>query len=1799
MSVEIEATSTFFDRIDGWYGRRRVLPMGIETALKDLPPAENWVGGGQELRSGRRLVWRSRAGNLEVAEIWTHPDRLGSRNGIELPFSVLSRDAVFFEEAPDSRDESLVVWALTRDLVLHAVPFKATSGQDGRGYPDESSQDASLLALLPRREACDGVGLSPPSGSEYPTCCTFVNRRNLIIGYETGRLQIVRVTRERSVADAAGGEAPCILQVQVVRELPAAGYLSYLNPLAYRQSNTSPPSPIIALGGCAADGDDLLVFSLHADRKLRAWSSRSKGMLNEISLPEAVDRGLLYSSCSKIVVYNRSGRVGAKNSYHLAVSLAEPSHSRLWVSKPFFTTADVEGWRDAHLAAFSFEEDQLIADICLSETVEGDGRMGEPRSRLKLWAVLAKDGLVYASLDNKEVGVVGGRESSRHKRAPSLVRLWRASFSGLENVDVLLRSVGSGGRESGDPVEGSRNKSFSHALLILHKFFGAEWKATARYIETSFLRALSVPDSGFSCMALMNAIRRIKPAPPPGRDAGEGATFQDREAPPPQERLWELVADTVRVEADRALAEALRRRACHLSTGDEVAEVKGGHKEVLALLSAWTRFLNTAAECRDVLSQPLGFLANADDGGSARESARTISIVRVDRCSAVVPVRLPLGPKSHFLDMFDAWVREYAPDAAMEINGYLWKTLVSTGQLPDPSLLKARAVHALEHRAGAGEDAGMILKSREENHRLHVKLSTEGVQAIREVEGVLTAVGHLLQDLGDSMEATSQYRAGTVRAQSCEPPSANTEDAGVYRDKEQSGGGESLSVETAGLAASAVREILRHSLARLVTSYLLVLHLETLGMHHLFPQDDEGLSLSFRLVIAINSAWLVYFSSSLPLQAPTPIRPSSAITIPTAPSLGLRPAYVLESMAMSLGLPGASLSTLEAAIHALCQRLPAKLMTHLLRTQQFRYLLPWGSSFLDGALLPSFSSSPPLLSDGRMEEEETPSALTRHWQRLVAYAYLSEARLLSREPGQAQAAEILFQRTVSCFKEWDTCMTPPFADFDEEVTDDKRMLDQEKMHESRIPGLARLAHYAQAMALLEQSVGMPGCSPILLVDLAYAGLRCVPLLPGALCTGAEKGDQAEFEQIRWCLEQAAALWATIFRACTDHLGLDVGRFVKEGSGSVRNASSVYTGSLEEAFLAMRAELFVAQDLQELIEQDMFEAAEVSSAATMGQKGRHGKLSYLVVEICEQGRIDLICSLPWAQNDAVDEVVEVENVLRSSARFSTIEEHEDIDPMNVAGKSPMGGNVDYYKAAFAFLVSQNNFRQAALEMYRLAKRLDYATVYEDNLVRLDQKIEALSAVHDCICLVENSGEYPFLLWTYEEKSLHSPASISHATHTDSKRTCVVTRKRVEQELSYAFTARQYLLVAGPNASPLRPLNMSFVHPQGGSNGGESNGRLTKTTLHQVKTAAVLLCNWGLYESAVSLFKIFGIPMQMIIAALAKTFAFLRKGRADVHMVLEDGPGWLVGEDAGIEEVRSVVAAESKIFNRESKTEDVETRRQVYIRLAMTLASEGCEAKVIAEHAGAAEWLLKDLVQRYDWAHSCELHTEAVRFILACDSFRKPPRWLSSAFTRGLDARGITRYGGWGKSTTDDGNGESGTHLDKEFTSEGLRIPRANTGAFLQMHVDKAIFVVNSSYASEKKISYTTDVCGPSRYAASSISMIHESLHLLAQALIYAEEIVERATEQLFSDAVLEVWLPRRSLTALLQRTQEILEMSAELEVPDRDENARKIHDLRVQAEERLLDLKDKKLLAFDMHLEDKERILGVKLNVMKA
>ncbi len=64
------------------------------------------------------------------------------------------------------------------------------------------------------------------------------------------------------------------------------------------------------------------------------WAARGKGtaLASELSLPGALDRGLLYSSCSKVAVV-RDG----PSSYRLLVSLTDPSHSRLWVSKRFRT----------------------------------------------------------------------------------------------------------------------------------------------------------------------------------------------------------------------------------------------------------------------------------------------------------------------------------------------------------------------------------------------------------------------------------------------------------------------------------------------------------------------------------------------------------------------------------------------------------------------------------------------------------------------------------------------------------------------------------------------------------------------------------------------------------------------------------------------------------------------------------------------------------------------------------------------------------------------------------------------------------------------------------------------------------------------------------------------------------------------------------------------------------------------------------------------------------------------------------------------------------------------------------------------------------------------------------------------------------------------------------------------------------------------------------------------------------------------------------------------------------------------
>ena len=95
---------------------------------------------------------------------------------MELPFPILSRDAICFEET--SNEEFVILWALTRNLVVHAVPFR------------QASRNSSIFASLPSREACDGTAIRPPSGSTYPSCSAWITPQDLVIGYEAGKVCI-------------------------------------------------------------------------------------------------------------------------------------------------------------------------------------------------------------------------------------------------------------------------------------------------------------------------------------------------------------------------------------------------------------------------------------------------------------------------------------------------------------------------------------------------------------------------------------------------------------------------------------------------------------------------------------------------------------------------------------------------------------------------------------------------------------------------------------------------------------------------------------------------------------------------------------------------------------------------------------------------------------------------------------------------------------------------------------------------------------------------------------------------------------------------------------------------------------------------------------------------------------------------------------------------------------------------------------------------------------------------------------------------------------------------------------------------------------------------------------------------------------------------------------------------------------------------------------------------------------------------------------------------------------------------
>ena len=963
------------------------------------------------------MVWRSHGAKLELAEM-TSRDQ--ARNGMELPFPVLSRDAVCFEEVTGDRDECMVMWALTRDLVLHAVPFRppmATAGQQHQQQHlqlhqhDQQQQllqgagevpATSLLAALPSPEACHAVALRPPQGSRHPSCCSFLTPRDMLIGYSSGKVQLLRVTRERGEGGGVGGPSHPVIHVEVVRELPAAGYLSYLNPLSYRQTAQPVSSPVIAVvGHDFGRGAELLVFSLHTDRKLRIWQARSKGQLvSELPLVGAVDRGLLYSGCSKVMVHQAAG-----GSCRVVVSLTEPSYSRIWVSKAFSNSGEVEKWKEGHLAAHCFEESQLVADVGLvpdgGEGERGRGQGGARGSRLRLWAALADDGLAYTVLDDKAKTGAGAGAGAGGR----LTRLWQAPPSGLEDIGTLLplpAAAGAGRKEN----KGSQREVLRQSLLQLHLRLGSQWDDTVRHIEASFLRVLTAP-SRFSSMALMKAVERMRSAPlglaggaGGGRgNSGRGSTMRsprgrttsdgEKEVLLVGERLWEMVVGVVRKEADQAMAEVARQQPYHHERKQEENKDEA-EKKAQALLSAWLHFLDLAEQSRELMGQPLGLVF----GPGGQETAP--ALLRLDRFSHVAEVRLPLGRISPFLEAFDRWLAEAAPSTALALNQALSETIASQGQLPDPVEVKRLAVEALQRRP-SGLDAGLVLTGATHNER--IELATAGYQAVEEIQGVLEAFEGLLQVRRKRGRQQGQGHRRTNSNRASSPGASMQLEEGEGQEGE---GGRRRRVSTtmAALGAATLREILSFSVARLRSSLLLLVHLEATGLQPqqqvLWPAVSVPGSLpapplTLQVAAALNRAWLLCYSGGHAHLPPAPIRIVSSIgsfNLMSAGAAAFRTGLpVLEAMFLSTQTQTQTQTQdLQSLVDALCQSLPHRLMSYLEKTEQYRYLLPWARSLLEGALsLPSTFPYTP-------EEQDAEEAAVLRWQRLVVYAYLSEAR---------------------------------------------------------------------------------------------------------------------------------------------------------------------------------------------------------------------------------------------------------------------------------------------------------------------------------------------------------------------------------------------------------------------------------------------------------------------------------------------------------------------------------------------------------------------------------------------------------------------------------------------------------------------------------------------------------------------------------------------------------------------------------------------------------------------------------------
>ena len=86
---------------------------------------------------------------------------------------------------------------------------------------------------------------------------------------------------------------------------------------------------------------------------------------------------------------------------------------------------------------------------------------------------------------------------------------------------------------------------------------------------------------------------------------------------------------------------------------------------------------------------------------------------------------------------------------------------------------------------------------------------------------------------------------------------------------------------------------------------------------------------------------------------------------------------------------------------------------------------------------------------------------------------------------------------------------------------------------------------------------------------------------------------------------------------------------------------------------MRAEGRVGAELRALGQQQQQQEA----AAVAVGRNKNSKLTFLLGELCERGRLDLVCALPWGAGqggEEEDEVAQIQDRMRTNARFSAVE-----------------------------------------------------------------------------------------------------------------------------------------------------------------------------------------------------------------------------------------------------------------------------------------------------------------------------------------------------------------------------------------------------------------------------------------------------------------------------------------------------------------------------------------------------------------